>query len=202
MPPGGPLAMAKSTKPPTGKPKQKSGAQKRREKAEREAAARQYIEQQARAVGVKVEVAAPPPRMRTSALVQPPSPPAPPADEPVDDGLSEFDKLGPPPLDNPETALAWVRRYQLTALHVAATKPLSDALEKRLRYVREFGATIGMTQNRADLEELAEKLETSLATARQTVTTLQRPVTGGDRPPTSRGGARGRGPRPVDEPSR
>jgi hypothetical protein len=116
-------------------------------------------------------------------------------DEPEDDGGDEFSQLGPPPLDNPEIALGWVRRYQLTAMHVAATKPLSDALEKRLRYVREFGATIGMTAQRSEIEELAERLESSLEGAKQAATIKAVPVA--PRPPTSRGGPRG--PRPVGE---
>jgi hypothetical protein len=114
--------------------------------------------------------------------------------EGIDDGAGEFGRLGSPPLDNPETALAWVRRYQLTAMYIAATHPLTDALRERLKYVREFGATIGMTAQRSELEELAERLETSLAGAAQAVNAVAKP-TAAPRPHTSRGTRSG--PRPM-----
>ena len=153
--------------------KQLSGAQKRKRKLEAE---RQAAAKKAAALGVPI--------VRPSAYAP-------------QDGSDEFDQLGPPPLDNPEVALTWVRRYQLTALHVAATKPLTDSLRERLRFVKDFGATIGMTQNRSDLEELAERLEGSLAAIAPTGPVQMRPASANARPETSRGGSRSRGPRPV-----
>lgn len=109
----------------------------------------------------------------------------------MDDGSDEFAALGPPPIDDPDMALAWVRRYQLTAMYVSATRPLTDSLRERLKLVREFGATIGMTQNRVGLEEIAERLESNLSAAVQNTNAAAQPVPPTARPSTARGAPRG-----------
>lgn len=116
---------------------------------------------------------------------------------PSGDGADEFAALGPPPLEDPDTALAWVRRNQLVAMHLAASRPLSPEILERLKLVDKFAASIGMTQNRVELEELAERLEESLDRARPAGAVKVRPVAGHARPPGSRGTTAARGPRPV-----
>lgn len=117
----------------------------------------------------------------------------------ADDGAGVFAALGPPPLDDPETAMSWVRRYQLTALHVAATKPMTDALRERIKNIKEICATVGMTQSRSDLEEIASRCETLLEGARPRGAVNMQPTTGLTRPPTARGGKRGPKPLPPEE---
>lgn len=115
----------------------------------------------------------------------------------VSDCADLFAEIGPPPLDSPENALSWVRRYQLTAMHVAATQPLDEMLETRLKYIKDFGATVGMTQNRTSLEESAERLEGLLDAARPTGAKNTGATESAPRAPTGRGGPKG--PRPVKE---
>lgn len=83
------------------------------------------------------------------------------------DGAEEFSKLGPPPLDEPETALEWVRRAQLIATQVAITKPLTDALRERLKWAKDLSAVIGMTFSRSSQEAKVKELETQLRTVRR-----------------------------------
>ena len=122
--------------------------------------------------------------------------PQPTTAEESEDGAAEFAALGPPPLDDPETALAWVRRYQLTAMHLAASRPHGDALLSRLKLIDKFATGIGMTQNRVGLEELADRLEDSLSRARPAGAVTVQPTSERPRPPGSRGQTRG--PRRTD----
>lgn len=144
--------------------KAQSGAQGRKKRAARD---REIVKQAAREHGIPI------------------------AEPDSADGSDEFTQLGPPPLDDPDTALLWVRKFQLVALHVAATKPLSDQLRERLRFVKDLGATLGMTQNRSELEQRVKGLESLLDSAAPTAAVNVQPVTpDATRPPTARGGRR------------
>lgn len=73
-------------------------------------------------------------------------------------GAAAFAALGPPPLDDPDTALVWVRKFQLVGLHLAATDP-SLTLKERLSRVQELSKACGLTNNHARLEERFKKLQ-------------------------------------------
>ena len=163
----------------------KSGAQRRKE-----ARAKEVAELKGRLA--QLGAASGPSRQPSSAAADGPS------NQPrfLDPSAEVFAKLGEPPLDEPELGMAWARRAQMTAVWAMMSLELTDELRERVRWVKDFCATMGMTQNRAELEQIADRLEGSLANARGTAAIDMRPVEG-SRPPTSRGGGRGRGPLPI-----
>lgn len=77
----------------------------------------------------------------------------------ADDGADEFADLPDPASEDPATLMSVVRMYQARALRVAATKPLTEGLVERLKFIERFGASIGVTQVRADLEERVVAVE-------------------------------------------
>ena len=109
----------------------------------------------------------------------------------LDDSAGDFAGLPDPAEADPSTAMTITRQYQARALQIAATKPLTPTRLKRLGLVKDFGATIGMTQQRSDLEEIAERCEALLTGARPRGAVRIEPVPPGEElPPGSRGAKR------------
>lgn len=106
-------------------------------------------------------------------------------------------KLGPPPLENPDTMLGWWRRLLATVTWLVAI----DAIDpQRARLLKDMVFAGGATHNRGVLEEKMSDLETKLADRRTAGGAMR--VEPGD--PTKRGpNSRGvrRGPRPVPDDS-
>jgi hypothetical protein len=165
--------MAESTGP-TKPRKYKSGAQKRKERGQRTAAAKDAVRTQAQAAGVPLA-----------------------GDSEVEQCAVEFDDLGAPDLEAPDLGLGFVRRAQLIAFgQVLRSRRVPP--EEKWRLIDKMSATIGMTQNRGELEALAERLETTLAAARPAGAVNVRATQHAHaRPATSRGGSGARGPRPL-----
>lgn len=167
--------------------KQKSGAQKRRERFERDEAAAAEVVERARELGIPVAGAV----------------------DDDEDGLGddawskEFLEAGPIDLENPDTDLAYVRKLQLIVLRQMATTPHpSKAQQDAWRRIREMSAVVGMTSNRAKLEADLRSLKKQLAQYQEQSGALK-VMKGSEvkRPPTARG--RTRGPRalpPEEEP--
>ena len=97
-----------------------------------------------------------------------------------------YEKLGEPPVDDPATGLEYVRKVQLIALSEIARAKLGQ-LEK-WRLIKDMGATIGMTHNRAALETRLASLERKLRDKRQLGGAMRVEVgTSVKRPSTARG---------------
>jgi hypothetical protein len=158
--------------------KAKSGAQKRREKREREEAARAGVIAQAKDLGIKVSAGEEPPE---------------------DDGewAQEFEEAGDVDLENPDTDLAYVRKLQLICLRqMATTANPSRQQEAAWRRIREMSAVVGMTSNRAKLEADVKALKAALKKHEERGSAMN--IGAGASIPKSPG-ARGqrRGPRPL-----
>ena len=113
-------------------------------------------------------------------------------------GVDEFVAVGPPPLDNPETGLAWCRKILMVATHLGTTAP-EFTLKERIRNARELTAVVGMTHPRARIESDLAKIKGNAKRRRDVG--LEAVNDGGlARPATARGdrGNRGAGalPRP------
>lgn len=110
-------------------------------------------------------------------------------DEEFDDG-SAYDVLGLPDVKDPSTALDYVRKAQLIAFgEVCRSKTLPQ--RERWKLIREMGAVIGMTHNRADLESRTKNLEAKLNKEKPVGAVRFEPGSKVAKPPTARGGARG-----------
>lgn len=92
--------------------------------------------------------------------------------------------LGKPPVDDPATGLKYVRQVQLVALGEIAGARLGQ-LEK-WRLIKDMSATIGMTHNRAALEERLKRLELSLKEQRRSGAVRIAPASEIARPATAR----------------
>ena len=175
-------------KPPK-KRQYKSGAQKRKERQETIARAVDAMSPRADKLGC---VVIPKDDYRRLEVA---------AEGATDDGSAEFAALGAPPLDDPDTALTWVRKNQLVALHLATTRPLSKELLERIRWVKELGFTTGSTHSKSATEERLKKVEAELAGVKAARGAVMMERAGQiPRPETARGRGRGRGPRPVPGP--
>ncbi len=115
-----------------------------------------------------------------------------------DNGAATFAALGPPPEDV-ATALSWGRRVQLKALHLAICDP-SIPLPAKLRAVKDLSFVLGATHSRSALEERLAAVEATLGESHGHGAVEVKPTVGTSRPPTARGGSRGRGPVPVEPP--
>lgn len=101
-------------------------------------------------------------------------------------GSEDFEVLGDPDLTDPSTALEYVRRAQLIAFgQICRSKTIPT--RERWRLIKEYGAVLGMTHNRAELEARTKKLE-GLLKAKQAAGAV-RFERGVKKPPTARGGA-------------
>lgn len=97
-----------------------------------------------------------------------------------------FAALGPPPLDNPDTLLAWARKI----LSIATWLVASDQLDpSRARVIKDLAFGLGATHSRAQLEHAVEKIEKSIALRQGAGNTIVRLEKGSKikRPPTARG---------------
>jgi hypothetical protein len=110
-----------------------------------------------------------------------------------------LEELGPPPTD-PGEALPYTRRILLFELHEVFTNDALDP-ERRLRWIAELTAKMGMVFSRSEIEESLMRLEALLGQLRgaqggvKVVDAKAIP-----RPETARGGRGGRGPRPLPGP--
>jgi len=121
-----------------------------------------------------------------------------------DDGSTEFEQLGQPPLDDSYTALDWVRKVQLMATHLAMTRPITDALRERFKWAKDLSAVLGMTHQREALESRVKQLEAKLKAAERQLGAVKKERGNAvPRPPTARGQRNRRGPRalPPDPPT-
>jgi hypothetical protein len=117
-----------------------------------------------------------------------------------DNGAAAFAQIGPAPLDDPATALSWVRKIQLRALELAVADP-ELPLAAKLRTVKDLAFTAGASHNRSELEHRLGELELELGLVKQRQPAVEMtPTAGLKRPPTARGGDRARRPRPVETP--
>lgn len=116
---------------------------------------------------------------------------------PADDGVAAFAALGPPPLDDPNTALRWIRQVQLVAVNLALSAPMTDALRERLKFAKDLCATVGMTHSRAAMEHEIKALRDLLGHIRTPggAVKLER-MENIQKPSTARGMRRNK-PRPV-----
>ncbi len=81
-------------------------------------------------------------------------------------GGEAFDVLGEPDLDDPATALEYVRRAQLIAFsQICKSRTLPQ--RERWRLIKELSAVVGMTSNRSALESRTAKLEKMLKAKQQ-----------------------------------
>lgn len=115
-----------------------------------------------------------------------------------DDGAGDFADLpDPAEADDSQTAMELTRLYQLRGLSVAAKKPLTEGLQKRLKFIAQFAEGIGMTQQRAELEERVAESERILANIKPHAAVKVSPSERHARPTRSRGARGGSRPRPV-----
>ena len=114
-----------------------------------------------------------------------------------DGGVAEYAKLGPPPLEDPEAAMIWMRKAQLVGLQLLLQDPKLSSREK-FRAVKEMSEAVGKTHNRAAMERRVKDLEVKLdGTKKQQGAIKIEKVSDLLRPSTARGGASARGPRAV-----
>lgn len=106
----------------------------------------------------------------------------------LNDGANDFADLpDPADADDAVTAMELTRRYQLRGLSVAAKRPLTEGLQRRLKFIAQFSEGIGMTQQRADLEERVANAERLLANVKPHAAVKTATTAGSARPARSRG---------------
>lgn len=169
--------MGRKPLPPEQRKPRLSGAQRRKQRMEREEA----------------KAAVPPAPSPAEELLPPAA---------VAHWAKEFTEAGRPDLENPDTDLAYVRKLQLICLRqMATTAQPPKEQQDAWRRIREMSAVVGMTSNRAKLEAEVRSLKKAMAHYQQQGGAMKLEK-GSDvpRPSTARG--RRRGPRllPTDEP--
>jgi|SRR5215831_15930199 len=115
------------------------------------------------------------------------------------DWSKEFADLGEPDLEDPSSALVYARRVNLLCIRMVATSPfLTLADQARLRMLKDFIATLGMTHSRSTIEGRVKSVEAKLAGARKRTGAIKlEPANAIARPETARGRRGARGPRPL-----
>jgi hypothetical protein len=88
-----------------------------------------------------------------------------------------FAELGPPDLNNPDTALDFTRKYLLISLHQIGVDPSLPARD-RWRMIKDTAQAIGMTHPRASIESKFKKLKSKREEkAKQKAPNVARPPT-------------------------